>query len=143
MLDLINKADADKLLGDITTSIEMQNYSEAMRLTNEALSINPKDANLYFYKGIIYSSMNDYYLATAPFYKALELDKNNAETYYYLAVCFDNLSEFENDFLRIFASLRCDGERSSHGTLCESDTCKKCKVFFSPNLISVFTTFTL
>ena len=96
MLDLINKADADKLLGDITTSIEMQNYSEAMRLTNEALSINPKDANLYFYKGIIYSSMNDYYLATAPFYKALELDKNNAETYYYLAVCFDNLSEFEN-----------------------------------------------
>lgn len=96
MLDLINKADADKLLGDINTAIEMQNYSEAMRLTNEALSINPKDANLYFNKGLIYISMNDYYLATAPFYKVLELDKNNVETYYYLAVCFDNLSENEN-----------------------------------------------
>ena len=60
MLDLINKADADKLVGDINLAIEMQNYSEAMRLTNEALSINPKDENLYFYKGIIYVAMNDY-----------------------------------------------------------------------------------
>lgn len=96
MLDLINKADADKLVSDITSAIEMQNYSEAMRLTNEAISINPKDSNLYFYKGLIYVSMNDYYLATAPFYKSLELNKDNALTYYYLALCFDNLSEDEN-----------------------------------------------
>lgn len=96
MLDLINKADADKLSTYIIDAIEMENYSEAMRLTNEALAINPKDDNLYFYKGIIYASMNDYHLATAPFYRALELNKNNVLTYFYLGLCFDNLSENEN-----------------------------------------------
>ena len=96
LLDLINKIEADKLIDDINSAIEMQNYSEAMRLTNEALNINPKDDNLYFYKGQIYIAMNDYYLATAPFYKALEINKNNPLTYYYLGLCFDNLSENEN-----------------------------------------------
>lgn len=96
MLDLINKADADKLVVDINSALEMENFAEAMRLITDAIAINPKDDKLYYYKGIIYTSMNDYHLATAPFYKALEINPNNVMAYYYLAVCFDNLSEEEN-----------------------------------------------
>ncbi|MBQ3642700.1 tetratricopeptide repeat protein, partial [bacterium] len=91
--DAINKLDADQYVNQILETMEMQNYTEAMRLVNEAISINAKDSNLYYYKGMIYISMNNYSAATAPLYKALQLNPNNSGAYYYLAMAFDNLSE--------------------------------------------------
>lgn len=96
MIDLINKFESDKYLDQITSSVELQNFAEALRLTNEALKINQKDTNLYYNKGLIYVLMNNYAAATAPLYKAIELDRRNALAYYYLAVAFDNLAENGN-----------------------------------------------
>ena len=93
LLNAVNKMDSDKYLNQISGSIEMQNYPEAMRLVNEALSINDKDSVLYYYKGIIYIAQNNYSAATAPLYKALQLDPKNTSAYFYLGVAFDNLSE--------------------------------------------------
>ncbi|MCD7879797.1 MAG: hypothetical protein LUG16_07690 [Candidatus Gastranaerophilales bacterium] len=94
--DMVNKAEADKYVSRIVSSFESQNYTETMRLINEALSINPKDSILYYYKGLTYIAQNNYAASTAPFYKALELDKNTILPYFYLGIAFDNLSEPKN-----------------------------------------------
>ena len=96
LLDLLNKTDADKYANQIISAFEAQNYDEAMRLTDEALAINPKDAALYYYKGLTYIAMNNYASATAPLYKSIDLDKTNTLAYFYLALSFDKLSEPEN-----------------------------------------------
>lgn len=94
--DALNKADSDKLVNQIISSFESQNYTEAMRLIDEALKINKKDSLLYYYKGLTYIAQNNYSASTAPLYKAVDLDKNNIPAYFYLGLAFDNLSEYEN-----------------------------------------------
>ncbi len=96
LLDVINNADSKKYYNQIISSFESQNYSETMRLINEAISINPKDFALYYYQGLTYIALNNYAAATAPLYKALELDNTNIIAYFYLGLAFDNLSEPEN-----------------------------------------------
>ena len=96
LLDAVNKLEADKYINQITSAIELQNFDEAMRLVNKAISIDGKNSTLFFHKGLIYIAMNNYAAATAPLYKAIELDKNNILAYYYLGVAFDNLSEGQN-----------------------------------------------
>lgn len=96
LTDAINTILANKYMSQITSSFEMQNYTETMRLVNEALAINPKSSALYLYKGLVYISQNQYAKATAPLYKAIDIDKNNISAYFYLAEAFDNLSEPQN-----------------------------------------------
>ncbi len=96
LLDVINKAEADTYLNKISSNIDAQDFTEAMKLTEEALKIDKKNSALYFYKGMILIAQNNYAAATAPLYKAIELNKNNFEAYYYLGVAFDNLSEPQN-----------------------------------------------
>lgn len=96
LLDMVNKAESDKSINQIISSFEAQNYNETMRLIDDALKINPKDAVLYYYKALTYISLNNYAASTALLYKTIELDKNNVPAYFYLGLAFDNLSEPEN-----------------------------------------------
>lgn len=96
LLDMVNKAEADKSINQIISSFEAQNYTETMRLIDNALKINPKDPVLYYYKALTYISLNNYAASTALLYKSIELDKNNIPAYFYLGLAFDNLSEPEN-----------------------------------------------
>ncbi len=96
LLDMVNKAEADKSINQIISSFESQNYQETMRLIDNALKINPKDPILYYYKALTYISLNNYAASTALLYKSIELDKNNVPAYFYLGLAFDNLSEPEN-----------------------------------------------
>ena len=96
LLDMVNQAESDTYMNKIISYYESQNYSEAMRLIDEAISINNKDSALYFYKALTYIAQNNYAASTAALYKAVELDKNNATAYFYLGLAFDNLSEQKN-----------------------------------------------
>ncbi len=96
LLDMVNKAEADKSINQIISSFEAQNYTETMRLIDNALKINAKDPVLYYYKALTYISLNNYAASTALLYKSLELDKNNIPAYFYLGLAFDNLSEPQN-----------------------------------------------
>lgn len=96
LLDMVNKAEADKNINQIVVLFETQNYTEAMRLIDETIKVNPKDANLYYYKALTYIAQNNYAASTASLYKCIELDKNNALAYFYLGIAFDNLSEPKN-----------------------------------------------
>ena len=94
--DMVNKAETDKMMSNIVSTYESQNYAEAMRLIDEAIAINKKDSNLYLYKALTYIAQNNYAASTASLYKSIELDKNNKLAYFYLATAFENLSEPEN-----------------------------------------------
>ena len=96
LLDMVNQAETNKGMNNIISSYESQNYSEAMRLIDEALKINKKDPNIYLYKALTYIAQNNYAASTASLYKCIELDKNNKLAYFYLATAFDNLSEPQN-----------------------------------------------
>ncbi len=96
LLDMVNNAESQKYINQIISSYEAQNYNESMRLVDEALKINKKDAVLYYYKALNYIAQNKYAASTASLYKCLELDKNNVLVYFYLGFAFDNLSEPEN-----------------------------------------------
>ncbi|MCD7740243.1 MAG: tetratricopeptide repeat protein, partial [Candidatus Gastranaerophilales bacterium] len=96
LLDMVNQAESDKFLNDIISAYESQNYSETMRLINEAMDVNKKDPSLYYYKALTYIAQNNYAASTAALYKCIELDKNNAPAYFYLGIAFDNLSEPKN-----------------------------------------------
>ncbi len=96
LLDLINNAETDKYHNQIADCIESQNYGEAIRLINEALKINKKDALLYYYRGLTYIAQNNYAASTAELYKCLEFDKNNILANFYLGIAFDNLAEKSN-----------------------------------------------
>lgn len=94
--DMVNKAEASKFTNQIISAFEAQNYTESMRLIDEALKINAKDPVLYYYKALTYIAQNNYAASTALLYKCIELDKNNIPAYFYLGIAFDNLSEPEN-----------------------------------------------
>lgn len=96
LLDLINNAETKKFHGKIASCVESQNYTEAVRLINEAKSINKKDSALYYYMGLIYIAQNNYSASTAELYKCLEYDPDNILANFYLGIAFDNLSEKSN-----------------------------------------------
>jgi tetratricopeptide (TPR) repeat protein len=96
LLDLVNKAETDKKINQIVSNYESENYTETMRLIEEALKINQKDSRLYYYKALTYIAQNNYAASTALLYKTLELDRGNILAYFYLGIAFDNLSEPEN-----------------------------------------------
>ena len=96
LLDLINNAETKKFHGKIASCVESQNYTEAVRLINEAKSINKKDSALYYYMGLIYIAQNNYSASTAELYKCLEYDPDNNLANFYLGIAFDNLSEKSN-----------------------------------------------
>ena len=96
LIKKLNEISAGNYIDQIVSAFDTHNYKEAMRLTDEALNIDPTSSILYFYKGIIYIAQNNYAASTAALYKAIELDKNNVLAYFYLGFAFDNLSEQKN-----------------------------------------------
>ena len=101
LLDLINKADAEKYSMNILDEMEMQNYPEAMRLVNEALEIDSKSADLYYFKGLIYIAQNDYQASADALENCIELKKDYIDAYFYLAASLDNLSR-KNEALALY-----------------------------------------
>ncbi len=96
LLDLINKTESNKYTVQILDAMEAQNYTEAMRLVNEAMAIDKKSADLYYYKSLIFIAQNNYAASTATLYKCLELNRNYKDAYFYLGAAFDNLGETQN-----------------------------------------------
>ena len=96
LMDLINKSDSSQYTTQILDAMEAQNYEEAMRLVNEAMAIDKKSADLYYYKSLIYIAMNNYAASTSTLYKCIELNRNYTDAYFYLGAAFDNLGEKDN-----------------------------------------------
>lgn len=93
LMDMINKSESSSYTTQILDAMEAQNYEEAMRLVNEAMAIDKKSADLYYYKSLIYIAMNNYSASTSTLYKCIELNKNYTDAYFYLGAAFDNLGE--------------------------------------------------
>lgn len=96
VINSINEIEAGTYTNKINSALDSQNYEEAMRLIDEALSIDPNSSELYFYKGLCNIAQSNYAESTAALYKSIELDENNVLAHFYLGVAFDNLSEEQN-----------------------------------------------
>ena len=96
VINSINEIEAGKYTNKINSALDSQNYEEAMRLIDAALSIDPNSSELYFYKGLCNIAQSNYAESTAALYKSIELDENNVLAHFYLGVAFDNLSEEQN-----------------------------------------------
>ncbi len=69
----------------------MEKYEEAKNVLMQAIRINPKNADIYFNLGTIYSRKNLRKVAIEYFLKALKFDPKNADIYYNLSINFSEL----------------------------------------------------
>jgi tetratricopeptide (TPR) repeat protein len=61
---------------------EKEDYPAAIADYNQAIEINPNDAEAYSNRGNAYIDLKDYQRAIADFTKAIEIDPNDADAYY-------------------------------------------------------------
>ena len=105
LLDLINKAESSSYTTSILDAMEAQNYQEALRLVNEAMSVDPKSADLYYYKSLINIALNNYSSAVATLFKCVKIAPDYTDAYFYLGAAFDNLNEKDNAYLYYYKFL--------------------------------------
>jgi len=72
-----------EILSEISVCLNFSNYiSKALEKIDEAICLDSQNSLLFNYKGVIFSSNNDYNGAILSFNKAIELDNTNAAAYY-------------------------------------------------------------
>lgn len=72
-----------------------ENYSMAIDLYTNALSINPKYFKALFNRGFAYDKIGEYDRAILDYTKSLEVEPNNAYAYYNRAISYDKKGEIE------------------------------------------------
>lgn len=70
-------------------------YTSAINLHNEAVSLNPNDGDAYYGRGIVYSELGQYELAIQDFDKAIEFNPDFEGYYNYRGVCYNGLGQYE------------------------------------------------
>jgi tetratricopeptide (TPR) repeat protein len=64
---------------------QQKNYKGALEDFNSAILLNPKEANAYYYRGLILRTLGDTLGAVLDFDRALELNPRNASAYFHRA----------------------------------------------------------
>ena len=85
-----------KLLIKAEQAIEQEEYEIALEFYNEAISLEPQNAEVYFLRGIVNFEETDDDLALNDFNKAIELGFDKIDIYYHRGLTYENLGEFEN-----------------------------------------------
>ncbi|MDR1203674.1 MAG: tetratricopeptide repeat protein [Tannerellaceae bacterium] len=89
--------------------------TEDIRKWTEAIELDPKDAEAYFNRGVVYFRIGSYERAFADFNKSIELDPNNANAYCNRGIiyslqgnhnqaidCFNKAIELKPDFANVY-----------------------------------------
>jgi len=84
---------------------EIKDYNIAEIYLNQAIQIEPKDAEAYNLFGNISMLKNDFDLGLKYFKKSIFLDKDYFKNYYDIAVCYFALKEFEEAKINVKKSL--------------------------------------
>lgn len=92
-LDDMNEVISQNIVVEASKCIDSQNYTEALKLINKALAINPRNPDAYFYKGSLYDIQSKADLAIESYKKSLEFNQNQDVTYYLIAIDYENLNK--------------------------------------------------
>ena len=93
---------------DAVALIEHQQYDDALKLLNKAISENSNNADAYYYRASIYDVKTNYILAINDYKKSMTLNTNQPVTNYLIAIDYENIKdiksalEYYKKFLQVY-----------------------------------------
>lgn len=100
ILGLSQSADNDKrsrnaleVLDKAVNARERGQMSEAMKLADESLRLDSSMPATWFYRGVLYNNVREYWKAVSDFTHAIELAPNSPLGYYFRADAYEQLGE--------------------------------------------------
>jgi tetratricopeptide (TPR) repeat protein len=110
---LINYAiHASELLIKAKQAIEQEDFEMALGFYDEAIKIEPDNAEAYFLRGIVNFEETDDDLALNDFNKAIELGYDKIDIYYHRGLAYESLVEYENAIRDLTMYLRNESDTS-------------------------------
>lgn len=85
-----------KVVDNAIDLYDKANYAESLKLLNQVLAEDPKNAYALYYRGLIYDVDKKYTLAITDYKKAIQYKSDLSIIYYLLAIDYDCLSQFKN-----------------------------------------------
>ena len=74
---------------------ELKEYEQSIAKYNEAIALNPNDAEAYFNRGNVYQESSQYQLAINDYDRAIAIDSNHVKAYYNRGNIYKNLKEYD------------------------------------------------
>ena len=71
-----NTNNADLFSYRAAASLELSNYDAAIKDLDKAISLNPKNATYYYWRGVVKKTKGDYYGAIADYQQSLNISQN-------------------------------------------------------------------
>lgn len=81
---------------DAVALIDHQQYDDALKLLNKALTENPNNPDAYYYRATVYDAKTNYLLAINDYKKSLKFNPDQPVTNYLIAIDYDNLKDIKN-----------------------------------------------
>lgn len=75
---------------------EQKQYESAIKLLTEAISLDPKNADAYYYRGMVYDAQKKYLPAINDYKKALQYNPQMLIANYSIAIDYDYLAQYSN-----------------------------------------------
>ena len=73
----------------------LKQYKKALADYKEAIAIDPKHADTYYYRGILYTGLKQYEKALADYNQAIELNPQDFESYYNRGFIYTELKQYK------------------------------------------------
>ena len=75
---------------------EERSWEEAIAECDEAIRLNPSDADAYFNRGVAYDNVGQFDRAIGDYDQAIRLDPDNLDTYLHRGLAYSDLGQFQN-----------------------------------------------
>ena len=78
---------------------DSKQYQQALTLLTEAISLDPKNADAYYYRAMVYDAQKKYAQAINDYKKALQFNPQMTIANYSIAIDYDYLAQYSNALL--------------------------------------------
>lgn len=85
-----------KLVDNAINLYDKANYTESLKILNQVLTEDTKNAYALYYRGLIYDAQKKYTLAIADYKKAIVYNSTLTTIYYLLALDYDSLAQYKS-----------------------------------------------
>lgn len=85
-----------KLVDNAIAFYDKGNYAESLKIINQVLAEEPKNAYALYYRGLIYDVQKKYALAIVDYKKAVQNNSSLTIVSYLMALDYDNLAQYKN-----------------------------------------------
>lgn len=90
----LNEDEISSMLDEASNAIDAKDFTRANGLLDRVISLSPKNAYAFYYKGMIFDESKQYETALKQYSKALAIDPNFALCYYAMGLDYDYLEKY-------------------------------------------------